>query len=93
VITWSADVSVRNQGLLSLFLFCMFFPICVRLFIVLCLHWIMRSRYGVYVNIFTRHLERLSFGQPTEIELQSKDLVEAFQGNGEFNMYLSEKPC
>ena len=37
--------------------------------------------------------ERLSFGQPTEIELQSEDLVEAFQDNGGFNMYLSKKPC
>jgi hypothetical protein len=54
---------------------------------------ITRSRYGVYVIIFTRHLERLSFSQPTEIELQSKDFVEAFQDNGGFSMYLSEKPC
>ncbi len=36
--------------------------------------------------------ERLSLGQLTEIELQSKDLVEAFQDNGDFNTYLSEKP-
>ncbi len=37
--------------------------------------------------------ERLSFGQLTEIELQSKDLMEAFQDNGGFNIYLNEKPC
>jgi hypothetical protein len=58
---------------------------------------------GVNCFLFSTHpplcdylhpsFERLSFGQPTEIELQSEDLVEAFQDNGGFNMYLSEKPC
>jgi hypothetical protein len=46
---------------------------------------------GVIVVIF-KSRACLSCSQPIEIELLSEDLVEAFQDNGEFNTYLSEKP-
>jgi hypothetical protein len=49
------------------------------------------SQWGLK-NLIFKSLACLSECQPTEIELQSEDLGEAFPGNGEFKKYLSEKP-
>jgi hypothetical protein len=43
-------------------------------------------------NLIFKSLACLSVWQPTEVELQSEDLVEAFPDNGKFKKYLSEKP-
>jgi hypothetical protein len=60
------------------------------------MHLLVHTRYrgvavGVIVVIFESRA-RLSLSQPIEIKLSSEDLVEAFQDNGDFNTYLSEKP-
>ncbi len=43
-------------------------------------------------KLIFKSLARLLECQPTEIELQGKDLVEAFPGYGESQKYLSKKP-
>jgi hypothetical protein len=57
------------------------------------LYGITRSRHGGY-NITSSPLLRVpASSQPTKIELDCKDLLEAFRDDSESIKYLSEKPC
>jgi hypothetical protein len=48
-------------------------------------------QWGLIIVIF-KSCACLSNSKPIEIKLSSKDLMEAFKDNSEFNMYLSKKP-